>query len=137
MRALAWAAVIGTVLGAISCTADKPEDLAQAAALSWLEVVDKGAYEASWDQSSELFKRAVTRNEWRQAVTAARPPLGKLVSRKVKSRRYTEKVQGAPDGRYVVIQFDTVFEKKPSAVETVTPMLDPDGVWRISGYFIR
>ena len=22
-------------------------------------------------------------------------------------------------------------------VETVTPMLDPDGVWRVSGYFIR
>ena len=31
----------------------------------------------------------------------------------------------------------TVFEKKASAVETITPMLDPDGVWRVSGYFIR
>jgi hypothetical protein len=66
-----------------------------------------------------------------------RSPLGKLVSRKVKSREYVEKVPGGPDGKYVVIQFDTVFQNKATAVETVTPMLDPDGAWRVSGYFIR
>ena len=64
-------------------------------------------------------------------------PLGNLVSRKVKSREYTEKLPGAPDGKYVVIQYETVFEKKSSAIETVTPMVDPDGAWRVSGYFIR
>ena len=44
---------------------------------------------------------------------------------------------GAPDGKYVVIQYDTVFENKSSAVETIIPMADPDGAWRVSGYFIR
>jgi len=44
---------------------------------------------------------------------------------------------GAPDGEYVVIQYDSSFENKTEAVETVTPMLDPDGVWRVSGYYIR
>ena len=44
---------------------------------------------------------------------------------------------GAPDGEYVVFQFDTQFERKRAAVETVTPMCDPDGSWRVSGYFIR
>ena len=70
-------------------------------------------------------------------VGAARGPLGELVSRKLKSRDYTGKVPGGPDGKYVVIQYDSVFEKKAAAVETVTPMMDPDGVWRVSGYFIR
>jgi Protein of unknown function (DUF4019) len=32
---------------------------------------------------------------------------------------------------------EQAFEKKASAVETVTSMLDPDGAWRVSGYFIR
>jgi len=41
------------------------------------------------------------------------------------------------DGRYVVIQYDAVFTNKASAVETVIPMADPDGVWRVSGYVIR
>ena len=44
---------------------------------------------------------------------------------------------GAPDGEYVVFQFSTAFEHKRAAVETVTPMMDADGQWRVSGYFVR
>jgi dihydrofolate reductase len=66
-----------------------------------------------------------------------RPPLGKVVSRKVVSRQYSEKLPAAPDGKYVTIRYETVFENKASAVETITPMLDPDGVFRVSGHYIR
>jgi phosphoglycolate phosphatase len=31
----------------------------------------------------------------------------------------------------------TVFENKKSAIETITPTLDNDGEWRVSGYFIK
>ncbi len=116
---------------------DKPEDAAQAAAESWLKLVDEGDYKASWEQAAKLFKAAVKQDDWAQAAGSARSPLGKLVSRKVKSREYSEKLPGAPAGRYVVIQYESVFEKRASAVETVTPMADPDGAWRVSGYFIR
>ncbi len=44
---------------------------------------------------------------------------------------------GAPDGEYVVIRYRTEFENKMKAVETVTPMLEADGAWRVSGYYIR
>ena len=44
---------------------------------------------------------------------------------------------GAPDGEYVVIQFDTSFTNKKVAVETVTPMKDEDGIWRVSGYYVK
>jgi hypothetical protein len=36
-----------------------------------------------------------------------------------------------------VVKFDTVFEKKAAAVETVTPMMELDGTWHVSGYFIQ
>lgn len=120
-----------------SSWAQGPEEAAQEAADKWLELVDNELYEESWAQASELFKGAVTPEGWRQAASGARKPLGALVSRKLKSRTYTKQLPGAPDGEYVVIQFDAVFENKASAVETVTPMLDPDGVWRVSGYYIR
>jgi len=42
-----------------------------------------------------------------------------------------------PDGEYVVIQFKTSFENKKAAIETITPMLDKDGKWKVSGYFIK
>lgn len=70
-------------------------------------------------------------------VEKARSPLGRLVSRKLESAKFTHELPGAPAGDYVVIQYDTNFEKKSGATETVTPMKDKDGVWRVSGYFIK
>ena len=34
-------------------------------------------------------------------------------------------------------QIKTNFKNKKSAIETVTPMLDNDGEWRASGYYIK
>lgn len=62
---------------------------------------------------------------------------GDLVSRKVKSARYAESFRGAPDGEYVVVQYETRFKNKKIAMETVTPLLEKDGSWKVSGYYIR
>jgi hypothetical protein len=137
VRNLACVVLAGALVAVPSWPAETPEDAAQAAAESWLKLVDAGEYRASWEQTAKLFRGAVTQEQWTQAAKGTRAPLGKLVSRKVKSRQYTEKAPGAPDGKYVVIQFESAFENKASAIETVTPMLDPDGVWRVSGYYIR
>ena len=37
----------------------------------------------------------------------------------------------------LVIRYDSGFENKQAAVETVTPMLDKDGKWRVSSYFTK
>jgi Protein of unknown function (DUF4019) len=115
----------------------KPEELAQQSAESWLALVDAGKYADSWDQAATIFKSAVTKADWQTKIGAVCAPLGKLVSRKLKSANYTKTLPGAPDGEYVVIQYDSTFEHKQSAVETIVPMLDKDGQWRVSGYFIR
>ena len=137
MQKRASAIVWLTLVSGVSWAAQAPEDAAQRAAEEWLELMDNEKYDESWEQSAKLFRGAVTKEQWRQTASGARKPLGKLVSRKLKSRQYAEQLPGAPDGKYVVIEFDTEFENKASAVERVTPMLDPDGAWRVSGYFIR
>jgi hypothetical protein len=110
---------------------------AEAATQSWLALVDKAEYGASWDQAASLFKSAVTKESWQDAVSKARSSFAGVLSRKLKSAHYTTSLPGAPDGKYVVIQYETSFVNKKSAVETITPMLDKDGKWRVSGYFIR
>jgi Protein of unknown function (DUF4019) len=110
---------------------------AEQAAQSWLRFVDSGDYSQSWVAASSLFKAAVTEQDWVRKVKAVRQPLGALLSRKLKSATPATQLPGAPDGQYVVIQYETSFANKKSAVETVTPMLDKDGQWRVSGYFIR
>ena len=113
------------------------EAAAQDAALAWLSLVDRGLYDRSWEESATYFKGAVTRDSWVQSLNAARKPLGKNKSRTLLFSKYTRSLPGAPDGEYVVIQYSSTFEKKQSAEETITPMLDRDGKWRVSGYYIR
>lgn len=110
---------------------------AQSAATAWLALTDAGQYGPSWDATASLFQAAVTKAQWEAALKGARAPLGALKSRKVKTATFTRTMPGAPDGEYVVIQFDTQFEHKALAVETVTPRREQDGVWRVSGYFIK
>ena len=124
-------------LAAATAIAGDAEKEAVKAAEMWLELVDAGEYGDSWTQSAELFRNAVTKEKWRQSLEAVRTPLGSVVSREVKAAKYMTSAPGAPDGEYVVIQFTTVFDNKKEAVETVTPMKDSDGVWRVSGYYIK
>ncbi len=119
-------------------TAEKTAvEAAQLAAQSWLAVVDSGKYTESWSQASELFKKSVTVEQWENALHSVRGSLGKFQSRRVTSAQYTKALPGAPDGEYVVIQYESAFENKKAATETVTPMKDKDGQWRVSGYFIK
>ena len=104
---------------------------------AWLTLVDAGQYDKSWDQAASLFKESLSKDQWVQSLKTARMPLGKVISRTSTSTTYTTSLPGVPDGKYVVIKYDTSFENKKSAVETVTPMLDKDGKWRVAGYFIK
>ncbi len=113
------------------------EKAAREAAESWLKLIDDGKYEESWKDAAELFQKAVTKQQWADAAKAARDPLGKLLSRKFKSAESKTTLPGAPDGHYVILQFDSSFENKKEAVETVTPMQDKEGKWHVSGYFVR
>ena len=110
---------------------------AQAAATSWVALIDQGQYAASWQSAAASFKGAVPQQKWVEAVGAARGPFGGLNSRSVKSSTATKTLPGAPDGEYVVLQFNTAFEKKAAALETITMLHDPDGQWRVVGYFVR
>jgi hypothetical protein len=104
---------------------------------NWLALVDDGKYDASWDAASLLLRNAVTKESFTERVEAARQPFGKVLSRKLNSAEYMTSLPGAPDGEYVVIKYDTHFEHKEPATEMITPMLEKDGKWHVSGYYIR
>ncbi len=110
---------------------------AERAADAWLALVDGGRYPESWDTAAAFFRGALPRDQWSTQVGAVRGPLGAMRSRRQRSATAATTLPGAPDGSYVVIQYDSSFANKASAIETVTPMLDADGQWRVSGYYIR
>jgi hypothetical protein len=130
--------LLAAALSAFGLQTDSDQRIqkAQSAADQWLKLVDSGAYDQSWQTASEMFKSKVSKEQWEKAVQTTRSPFGQVLSRRVKKATYADHLPGAPDGDYVVIQYETSFEHKKAAVETVTPMLD-NGEWKVSGYFIR
>ncbi|MEE4216846.1 MAG: DUF4019 domain-containing protein [Xanthomonadales bacterium] len=136
-RVVAATLVAALLTSGIVMASDTKEDQALAVATQWLGLVDEQKYDESWESAASFFKQAVSQEQWGQAVSAAMAPFGALLSRELRSKQFTTSLPGAPDGEYVVIQFTATFENKASAVETITPMLDSDGQWRVAGYFVK
>ena len=110
---------------------------ARKAALAWLALIDDGEYGESWEQAAFLFKSRISRDRWVDAVRSTQTSFGKVRSRSFSRATYETELPGAPDGKYVVIRCRVAFDHKENAVETVTLMLEQDGIWLVSGYFIR
>ena len=136
-RVVACGAMALLLAATVARAAETAEAKAVAAAKSWLALVDAGQYGASWDAAASTFKSSVARSDWERMAASARGPFGKLLARELASSKAATSLPGAPDGHYVVVRFKTAFEHKAQAMETVTAVLEGDGAWRVTGYFIK
>jgi len=119
-------------------------DLAQKAAIAaaveastrWLALMDAGQAGAAWDASAPLLQKAVGRDAWLDVGKNVRAPLGAAASRKPVAAAYTRGVAGAPPGEYAVIRYQTSFATR-AGFETVVPMRQPDGSWKVATYKVQ
>lgn len=121
--------------------APSPEQAAQAEAQKraqdWLGLVDGGQYDASWDAAAPVFQASTTKEQWNQALQSARGPLGALGSRQFRAAEYKTAIPNAPEGKYVVVYFDSAYAQKPGAREIVTLKQQADQSWKVAGYFVQ
>jgi hypothetical protein len=106
------------------------------AAEVWLDLSDQKLYDQCYDVSATLLQNTVTKESLSESLKNAREPLGALSKRTLIAAEYFEVLPGAPSGEYVVIQYSSYSESNSNVIETITPMLN-DGVWKVSGYYIR
>ena len=125
------------VLAGRALSAGEDVTAAVDAVTPWLALVDSGQYGESWFQASSDFRGAASKEQWIHALNTVRAPLGTLVSRHLKSATHTTKLPNARPGDYVVVQYDTSYEKAPGMLEVVVAILEKDGAWKVSGYFIK
>lgn len=118
--------------------ADKEQEAVKAAQ-EFLALIDAADYAQSWDVSARFFKQKVAKESWIKEIEILRPKSKTVIERKLRSAEYSKSVPGTgiPEGEYVVIVFDTILNNKQGAIEIVTPTLEPDGHWRVSGFFVR
>jgi hypothetical protein len=118
--------------------AGEAEDVAKAsaAAKEWLGLTDAGKYAESWDAAAAAFKAAVTKAQWGDALNQVRKPLAANKSRELLKSAAPLSVTAGPSGEYVAIRYTAKFENGPDIIETVAPMREKDGSWKVSGYYL-
>ena len=119
---------------------EKPDiekaDKARLAAMAFLPLVDAGNYAESWQSAATLMQERISQAEWIETLTQTRTLTGDLVTRTEKSASYSTTAKDSPDGEYVLLIFDTKFQRAENVAEYVTVMLE-DEHWRVAGYFIK
>ena len=116
---------------------DADIEAATEAALSWLELVDAGDYGASWEATPGVVQNAVTQEQWSSSIGQARSQIDPVGERTRTDARYTTDIPGAPEGEYVLLRFSTEASGDRTVTETVVPMKQEDGSWKVSGYFVQ
>lgn len=131
-------AVIPLLRGEPIAAQDARLQPAQKSVEAWLALTDATRYAESRRQASAAFQAAVTEESWSHDMqTVRRWPLGKVQTRAFRDAVSAKMQPGLPEGDYVVVTYDTSFEHKQAAVETVTTSLEKDGAWRVAAYVIK
>jgi hypothetical protein len=114
-----------------------PERSGELAADAWLRLVDEEYYMEARDKASARFRGASDRKKWLDDLGSRKAALGKVLSRKLRSKKHAPAAPGTPGGGHVLVVFESVFEKKPAAVEEIRCTLDEEGRWRVDEYSVR
>lgn len=109
----------------------------ESSARSWLEFVDGGQYQESWENSSPLLKAKIPEAVWMKSLTTLRSSRGAINTRFIATAGATKSLSGFPDGDYVVLQFYTTFTGKGLILETVTLVKAADESWQVCDYVIK
>ncbi|WP_347564643.1 DUF4019 domain-containing protein [Alteromonas sp. 5E99-2] len=83
-----------------------------------------------------FFQSQLSQSKWDTALKGVRTPLGKVNLRAELGVKEYAELSGAPVGEYLVIQFQTDFQNKKSATETLM-LSKSSGKWLPVGYFIK
>ncbi len=120
---------------------DPPEpevaEQASASAKTFLAQVDTGEYAQSWELLAEITKNQISQQDWVQQLEKLYAKAGPLEQRQQKEISYGNAPAEDPDGKYLIITYDSKFERSEQVAETTTLTLDKDDRWRVAGYHIN
>jgi len=104
---------------------------------AWVSLIDREAYDESWDRTAEVFRTRVKKEQWIEDLNTNRKPLGKVRSRKLLTAVYVSDLPDSPRGEYVLLDYEVAFESDVPIRETIIPYLAVDGEWRVAGYSLK
>lgn len=137
------AAALGLILRPVQAVepgTEDPKAVASGVMMTWLQEIDGGKYEQSWNAAAPSFQKAITAQKWTAALDGARKPLGSCTARKLASAVHQTSVPspaGIHQGDFILAQFEASFDNLKYSLETVTFEKTADGTWKASGYYVK
>ena len=110
------------------------EDIRSAADES-LTLLDQDNFLGAWESSASLFNEVVSRDAWNSQMEGVRKKFGKAKTRTRTNAIVQKDPSNHPPGEYIMLNFDTGFEKD-DATETLV-LFKEDNQWRLAGYFTK
>lgn len=71
---------------------------AEAAASTWLALIDSGDYAGSWSTAAERFRNSIPQQQWAAIIAQVRGTLGSFKSRRLVSAAFATSLPDAPPG---------------------------------------
>lgn len=109
---------------------------AKAAAKRFIAQVDAGDYGKSWELLASITQNDISQQDWDQQIGKIRATAGELTERQQSEISYSNAPAEDPDGKYLIISYDSKFARTEQVAETITMTLEKDGHWRVAGYHI-
>lgn len=104
--------------------------------LRMAKIIDSGQAGQLWDGGSPVIKRTVSRDAFVANIAAKRKGFEQPVAREWAA--ITRQQGGTlPPGKYMSVQFLTVFSGNRALRELISFRQDEDGTWRFVGYAIQ
>src|SRR5450631_4446706 len=114
-------------------SAENEVDSALTASKAWVGQIDAGQYDESYAFGSGAMHDKVQQDRWETILKALRSPWGTVLSRKQISHIYKPNGFEGTEGEFMVITYDTSFQRLGAATEIVVLKWE-DGKWRGGGY---
>ena len=116
---------------------DKVDEAGQKAAEEWLALLDTAKYGDSWQKADQSFQSRTTQPQWVERATGLRDSVGPFKSRKLVQADSRTDSSGGAEREFIIVRFESAFEKAPSVSETVFTVKEKDGSWKVTNYFMR
>jgi len=100
---------------------------------SWIGQIDQGQYDESYAAASDTLHDKVPQDHWSLILKTLRAPWGSVVNRHQLSHVYKPNGFEGAEGEFLVITYDSSFQKMDAAKEVVVLRWE-DGKWRGAGY---
>jgi len=139
-RLFIWGMLLCLLSGTAGAQQSASADVLIQDGLKVMQQIDRDAAGDAWENAAAFVKSRVPKDNFIKNMRQARSNIGQVSERRwasVVRIRFDKEIDGTPAGLYANIDYASDLSDGATVFELVSFQLDPQGVWRLTGYVPR